>query len=267
MNVKTLLLAIILLAFISIGCLSNSNEITNKTTTSIKWLGHSSFEITTSDGNVILIDPWIKGNPKSPISLSDIEKADIILITHDHFDHVGDSVEIANRTGAVVVTSPELADRLINKNNLSADRLVNGIGMNIGGTVRIYNTTITMTQAVHSVEIGAPAGYIIRTVDGTTIYHAGDTGIFGGMESLGDLYEIDIALLPIGDVFTMGPTQAAYSLKLLKPKAVIPMHYATFPILVQNTDEFVTDSYKFAPSVKVIPLAPGEIYKLSAESN
>jgi L-ascorbate metabolism protein UlaG (beta-lactamase superfamily) len=261
MNVKTLLVAIILLAFISIGCISNSNQMINKTTTSIKWLGHSSFEITTFDGNVILIDPWIKENPINPMNLSDINKTNIILITHDHFDHVGDSVEIANRTGAVVVTSPELADRLINENNLTADKLVNGIGMNIGGSVRIYNTTITMTQAVHSVEIGSPAGYIIRTVDGTTIYHAGDTGIFQGMESLGDLYKIDVALLPIGDVFTMGPTQAAYSLKLLKPKAVIPMHYATFPMLVQNADEFVTDSYKSAPFVKVIPLSPGETYQ------
>lgn len=261
MKYKALLLVVIIATSLILGFISISDANSKKTTTSIKWLGHASFEITTSDGKIILIDPWIKGNPKSPINLSDITKVDIILVTHDHFDHLGDTVEIANRTGAIVVTQPEIANRLISNNNLSADRLIYGSGMNIGGSVEIENITITMTQAVHSTETGSPTGYIIQTKDGAAIYHSGDTGIFQSMQLLGEIYKIDVALLPIGDIFTMGPEQAAYSLKLLKPKVVIPMHYATFPILVQKPDEFVTEAHKCAPYVKVVTLNPGETYK------
>jgi L-ascorbate metabolism protein UlaG (beta-lactamase superfamily) len=227
----------------------------------IQWSGHATFKITSTKGKIIYIDPWIKENPQCPIDLGDIDKVDIILITHDHFDHVGNTVEIAKKTGATVVCQPELAKKL--KRKLAEDQIINsGEGMNIGGSVEKESIKITMVQAFHSAESGSPAGYIIRMEDGKTIYHAGDTGIFQSMELLGNLYRIDVALLPIGGCFTMDPLQAAYSLKLLKPKIAIPMHYKTFPILVQDATDFVEKAKKLAPGVKVVVLKPGESYKI-----
>ena len=136
------------------------------------------------------------------------------------------------------------------------------MGMNIGGSVTIEGITITMTQAFHSSGTGAPSGYIIKLEDGTVIYHAGDTGIFDSMRLLGELYRINLALLPVGSVFTMDPQQAARALTLLKPKRVIPMHYKTFPILEQSADRFVELARKEAPEVKVLVLEPGQEYTL-----
>jgi L-ascorbate metabolism protein UlaG (beta-lactamase superfamily) len=132
--------------------------------------------------------------------------------------------------------------------------------MNIGGTVDIEGIGITMTQAFHSSESGAPCGYIVTLEDGTVIYHAGDTGIFESMKTLGDLYSIDMALLPIGSCFTMDPYQAAWAIKLLRPKKVIPLHYKTFPLLVQDADGFVNKAKELAPDVKVVVLNPGDTY-------
>ncbi|RZN37163.1 MAG: metal-dependent hydrolase [Methanosarcinales archaeon] len=244
-----------------IGFFLTSRAQPDETTTSIQWLGHATFKITTSDGKTVLIDPWITDNPKCPINLSDITEADIILVTHDHFDHISDVVELANTTGATVVCQPETAQRLISEKNLSKSQVIHEKGMNTGGSVKIENVTITMTQAFHSSETGDPTGYIIRTKDGTTIYHAGDTGIFQSMKLLGEIYDIDIALLPIGSVFTMDPIQAAHSLKLIKPKIAIPMHYGTFPILIPTTDEFVTEAHRHAPNVKIVTLNTGETYE------
>lgn len=260
--VVSLALVAIIVASLFIVFIPTSCAQPNETIASIQvqWLGHAAFKITTSDGKIMLIDPWITGNPKCPINLSDITEADIILVTHDHFDHVGDVVELANITGATVVCQYETAQRLISEKNLSKAQVIYETGMNIGGNVEIENVTITMTQAFHSSETGNPTSYIIRTKDGATIYHAGDTGIFQSMELLGEIYDIDVALLPIGSVFTMDPTQAAYSLRLMKPKIAIPMHYGTFPTLVQTTDEFVTKAYRHAPDVKIITLNPGGTY-------
>ncbi len=256
----SLALVAIIVASLFIGFIPTSCAQPDETIASIQWLGHAAFKITTSDGKLVLIDPWITGNPKCPINFSDITEADIILITHDHFDHVGDVVELANITGATVVCQYETAQRLISEKNLSKAQVIYETGMNIGGSVEIENVTITMTQAFHSSETGSPNSYIIRTKDGATIYHAGDTGVFQSMKLLGEIYDIDVALLPIGSVFTMNPTQAAYSLRLMNPKIAIPMHYGTFPILVNTTDEFVTKAHRYAPDVKIITLNPGETY-------
>ena len=227
--------------------------------TTIKWLSHSFFSITTSRGKVILTDPWIAGNPLCPVKLDDLNKVDIILVTHDHFDHCGNAADISKKTGGVVIGQPETVGRLKTGLSLPEGNVVHGgIGMNIGGSTTIDGITITMTQAFHSSETGAPCGYIIKLEGGTTIYHAGDTGIFGSMRTLADIYPIDLALLPIGGCFTMDPIQAAAALKLLKPRKVIPMHYKTFPILEQDAKRFVDLAKKEAPGVEVIVLEPGE---------
>ncbi len=230
---------------------------------SIKWLSHAGFVITTPGGKKILIDPWLTGNPLCPLKPVDITEVHLILVTHDHFDHVGDVVEIAKRTGATVISQPETAAMFKTKMGLPEAQIVyGGFGMNIGGSVTIDNIVITMVQAFHSSESGSPSGYVIKLEDGTSIYHAGDTGIFESMRLIGELYPLDLALLPIGGVFTMDPYQASKALVLLNPKRVIPMHYKTFPILEQDASNFVNMAKKEAPQVEVILPQPGEEYNL-----
>lgn len=228
-----------------------------KEPTKVTWLGHSAFMIEASD-KTILVDPWITGNPSCPITLDDIEKVDLILITHGHDDHIGDAVEIALNKGGIIVAQYEVALHLI-QNGAPPEQVLNyGGGMNIGGDVTIDEIKITMVQAEHSSPVGTPAGYIIQLPQGITIYHAGDTGIFSSMALLGKMYKIHLALLPIGSVFTMGPYQAAVSLRMLRPKVVIPMHYGTFPILEPDASNFIKKAKKYAPKVKVKALNPGE---------
>lgn len=223
--------------------------------TSIRWLGQSAFEVTTPGGKAILIDPWLKGNPAAPVKPEDIKKADLILVTHDHFDHLGDAVEIAKATGAVVVGSFDLLQRLVKEGLPEKNALNGGFGMNIGGTAKVAGVVVTMVQAAHT---GTPCGFVVTFEDGKRLYDAGDTGLFGDMKLIGDLYPPDLALLPIGDNFTMGAAQAAEALRLVNPKEVIPMHYGTFPILAQDATEFAALAAKKAPGVKVSVLKPGE---------
>ena len=230
---------------------------------SIRWLSHSGFVVSTPGGKTVIIDPWITNNPLCPVKLGEITVADIILVTHDHFDHSVNAADIAKQTGATVIAQPETVGRFKVDSGLADDRIIfGGFGMNIGGSVTMDGITITMTQAFHSSETGMPAGYIVQLEDGTSIYHAGDTGIFGSMQLLGELYKIDLALLPIGSAFTMDPYQAARALALLKPKMAIPMHYKTFPILEQSAERFVKLATEEVPDVEVIVLEPGEQYNL-----
>jgi len=224
----------------------------------VKWLGHAGFQITSRSGKIILIDPWIGGNPLAACGLEDLKKADLLLVTHDHFDHSGDAAPITIRTGATLVGMPETVGRLQKDCGVPSSQVVFGMGMNIGGTYEKDGISITMTQAYHSSLTAAPAGYIVKLEDGFTVYHAGDTGIFASMKTLGDLYPIDLALLPIGSVFTMDPIQAALAVKLLGAKKCIPMHYKTFPILLQDAASFVDAVKKSSLGVDVIVLAPGE---------
>jgi L-ascorbate metabolism protein UlaG (beta-lactamase superfamily) len=229
----------------------------------VKWNGHANFEITSANGKKILIDPWFDGNPACPVPLADVKESDYIVVTHDHFDHIGNAVDIVQKTNAVVVGIVELMAKLQAEMGVAPERIVNGgYGMNIGGTVELDGIKFTLTQAFHSCSVGQPCGMIIRLENGKTIYHAGDTGIFATMEIFGRMYKLDLALLPVGSCFTMDPLQAATALTLLKPKAVIPMHYQSFPILEQDTAGFEKLAKKFAPKVKVISLKPGEQYKL-----
>ncbi len=222
----------------------------------IRWLGHSGFSI--RDGKTVLIDPWLEGNPRAACGVDSAPKADLLLLTHDHFDHSGDAVALAKKTGALVVAIFELAGDLRSKGIPEGQLLHGGIGMNVGGTVVLEGFGITMTEARHSCTLGAPAGYVIRTPSGVTIYHSGDTGIFAGMSLIGELHPIDVALLPIGSVFTMDPRQAAKACALLRAKAVVPMHYGTFPILEPTADRFVAELARVSPGTRPIVLAPGE---------
>ena len=228
--------------------------------TTVKWISHAGFQITTSTGKVIYIDPWFE-NPLASMKLDAVKQATLVLVTHDHFDHVGQAAEIVSKTGGLLVANVETARRLQNEAKIPAEKVCYfGYGMNIGGNLVYEGISVTMTQAFHSTATGAPCGYVIRLEDGTTLYHAGDTGIFDSMKTFGELYSIDIAMLPVGSVFTMDPVQAARAVKMLSPKKVIPMHYKTFPILVQDPKSFVDLAKKEAPGVEVVVMNPGQEY-------
>jgi len=227
----------------------------------LRWLGHAAFVITSPRGKKVVVDPWIVDNPACPVGLSDIDAADIVLITHDHFDHAGNADEIVKRTGAILVAVPETAARFQMEMAVAADNVVMvGTGMNVGGRVELEGIAITMTEAFHSSQTGCPVGYVIRLENGVIVYHAGDTGIFESMRLLGELYPINVALLPIGGAFTMDSFQAAKALTLLKPKKVIPMHYGTFPVLELDASRFVELARKEAPEVEVVVVEPGQEY-------
>lgn len=218
----------------------------------IIWYGHSAFMIKNCELSV-LIDPFFSSNIDSNhINHSSV---DVVLITHDHRDHVGDAVEICSHTSAILGAIVGTAQKLISA-GVPIEQIWNGVGFNIGGTMEYKGLKVTMTQAFHSSESGTAVGYIIQMPDGLTVYHAGDTCIFSDMKLWGQLYSIDVALLPIGGIFTMDATQAALACKLLGCKAVIPMHWGTFPILEQSTNKFINELNRICPDCKLIQLSP-----------
>ncbi|MGQ9538459.1 MAG: metal-dependent hydrolase [Candidatus Bathycorpusculaceae bacterium] len=219
----------------------------------ITWFGHAAFKIEIAD-KTVLIDPWLDGNPTSPIKASEIERADIVYVTHDHGDHLGDAVVICKRTGATFVSTFELGNYAEEKG------VKNVLGLNIGGYVEVKGVKLRMVQAFHTSSRGAPTGVIVEGED-KTVYHAGDTGLFGDMRLFGELYKLDLALIPIGGYYTMGASEAAEAVKLLNPKVVIPMHYKTFPVLAQSADDFVEKVREKTRNVKVVVLNSGESYK------
>lgn len=230
----------------------------------ITWHGHANFQIQSAGCN-ILIDPFFTHNPSATMAWQDAPKPDIVLVTHLHGDHEGDAVDICKATGAKLGAIVGIAEVLQAK-GVPMPQILNGIGFNIGGTLQEKGVSITMTQAFHTSEAGAPAGYIITLENGYTIYHAGDTGIFGSMALFGELYSIDLALLPVGGVFTMDARQGALAAKLLKAKAVAPMHWGTFPVLAQDTSEFEAELASTAPSCRFVRMKPGETLDLGSLS-
>jgi L-ascorbate metabolism protein UlaG (beta-lactamase superfamily) len=205
-------------------------------------------------GNTVLVDPFLDENPASPVKASEIARADVVFVTHDHGDHLGDAFSICKRTDATFVATVELTD-YAEENGLKKIA-----GLNIGGSVEIKGVKVSVVQAFHTASRGAPTGVIIEG-EGKTVYDAGDTGLFGDMRLLGELYKPDLALIPIGGYYTMGAREASEAVKLLNPKAVIPMHYKTFPVLAQSADEFVKYVREKTPKVKVVVLKPGESYR------
>jgi L-ascorbate metabolism protein UlaG (beta-lactamase superfamily) len=225
----------------------------------ITYLGHSAFRLVSPQGIVLFIDPFLKNNPKTPEALKEVEKADLILPTHGHGDHLGDTVAIAQKTNAPVVAMAELAGYVTQKG------VKNAIRMNKGGSITFKGIRITMVHALHSSSVtegsqvfyaGEPAGLIIRFENGFTVYHAGDTAVFGDMEIIGKIYRPDLAFLPIGSLFTMDPREAAFASSLLQPKFVIPMHFGTWPALTGTPEQFV-QLMKDQAGIKVIVMQPG----------
>ncbi|MGD0498968.1 MAG: metal-dependent hydrolase [Bryobacteraceae bacterium] len=203
------------------------------------WLGHGTFEFRLPSGQVILMDPWTEGNPAYPKG-HEIQRVDTICITHGHYDHIHDAVGLAKRFSPEVVAIYETCNWLESKG------VENMRPMNKGGSQTSGGVSITMTHAVHSCGIlddgriiygGEAAGYALRFGDGRSLYFAGDTNVFSDMHLIEQLYHPELAFLPIGDLFTMGPKEAAMACKLLKPRRIVPMHFGTFPLLTGRPGE------------------------------
>jgi L-ascorbate metabolism protein UlaG (beta-lactamase superfamily) len=216
-----------------------------KTPLEITFLGHSAVRIAGS--RLVFLDPFLTGNPSASLKAEAIREADIIAVTHDHGDHLGDAFAIAKRTGAEIVAINELA------NDATAQGL-KGVGFNIGGTVEVRGVRFHMVAAVHSAGKGAPAGLVLE-MDGKRIYHAGDTGLTYDMKLVGEFFAPDLAFLPIGDWFTMGPASAAMAVEFIRAKRVVPIHYGTFPVLTGDPEEFKA---RVGGAAEVIILKPGE---------
>lgn len=220
----------------------------------LTWLGHSAFLIEGNDK--IVIDPFLKGNPMAATTPENIS-CDIICVTHGHGDHLGDAVQIAKKNKAKILAMVELAG-LLEKAGCDA------IGFNIGGSVKISKTNVTMTNAIHSTgteeegfrgAAGTPAGFVIES--GRAVYHAGDTGLFGDMRLIGEMHPLDVALLPIGGFYTMDVRQATKAVELLRPKKVIPMHFNTWPPINADPAEFKKLVEKNGET-EVVILKPGD---------
>ena len=228
----------------------------------ITYLGHATFRITTPGGQQILIDPFLTDNPQTPEDLKEIQDLDTLLITHGHFDHFADAIPVAQQTGATVVSNFEISSYL------QAKGVENGMPIQKGGTAQVGDIKVTATHAFHSSSIaeedgsivyaGEPIGYILEFESGFKLYHAGDTAIFGDMQLIGELYQPDLALLPIGNQVVMSPFEAAHAARLLGVRHVVPIHYGTFPFLPGTPEEFQKQLGEIAPDVTVHVMNPGD---------
>jgi L-ascorbate metabolism protein UlaG (beta-lactamase superfamily) len=228
----------------------------------LTWLGHAAFRIVTPSGRVLLIDPFLTSNPTCPEALKKPDRVDVMFITHGHSDHLGDAVSLAKQFKPEIVAMPEICGWLASQD---ADK-AKGQGMNKGGTVAVGDVDATMVHAIHSSGIedggkmaygGEAAGFVIRLPGGMTVYHAGDTAVFGDMKIIGELYAPDLALLPIGDHYTMSPREAALAIRLLGVKHVVPMHYGTFPVLT-GRPETLRELTQDMAGLEIHALKPGE---------
>ncbi len=240
--------------------------------TDIKFFGQAAFEITVGDQN-ILIDPWLTGNPFSPIDAKDLKKVDLIAVTHGHMDHFGQSMEILRDHPNAKIICTTILSWYMELRGFAKEEQRN-VSMGQGGTVTEGNIRVSMVNAIHPTALfaeewklqkqyfddGGAVGYVIRTPDDISIYHAGDTDIFMDMQLIERRFHPDIALLPIGGRFTMDAEAAIIACEMLKPKVVIPMHYNTNPFILCDVDDFVARMNEELPDIKVVVLNPGETY-------
>jgi L-ascorbate metabolism protein UlaG (beta-lactamase superfamily) len=226
----------------------------------ITWLGHATLQITTASGKVILIDPWVDGNPSFPPALKSFSRVDLILVTHGHGDHTGSVIPLARQHKPPVVAIVELAGWFASKGVADAR------AMGKGGTLRVDDIEVTMVHADHTssvedegrpVYVGEPAGLIVKLPGGLSLYHAGDTAVFGDLKIIGELYKPDVVCLPIGGHYTMDPREAALAIRLLGALHVIPIHYGTFPVLT-GTPEALRELTRDIARLEIHALKPGE---------
>jgi L-ascorbate metabolism protein UlaG (beta-lactamase superfamily) len=225
----------------------------------LRWLGHAATELT-MEGKKIVIDPFIRGNPICPVKFENYvnEKLDLIVVTHDHYDHLGDAPEImrSNQRPRLLAVY-DLEVHISSTYGISMDRMIQA---NVGGFIDFNGIKLALTKAVHSSEHGDPTGVVIRG-EGITVYHAGDTGIFEDMRLISEIFKPDYALLPIGGRFTMDPEQAIIAAEMIKPrKGVIPIHFNTWPAI--NVDETVFQQTSKSKGLNPILLKPGQSIKL-----
>jgi L-ascorbate metabolism protein UlaG (beta-lactamase superfamily) len=233
--------------------------------TRITWYGHATFVYETAGGKRLMVDPWVKNNPACPDNLKNVDSLDAILVTHGHFDHIGDMVEIAKSA------KPKQVVGIFEICNWLGKKGVEGCSaMNKGGTVEVEGVRVTMLHADHSCGItdddgsivygGEAVGFLLEMEDGLRIYQSGDTAIFGDMALYGEMFRPDIAVLPIGDLFTMDPRQAARACQMLGVKRVIPSHFGTFPALTGTPQGLREELDKLGYECEVIALKPGDTY-------
>ncbi len=227
---------------------------------SFTWVGHGTWKARSAKGKEVLIDPWVMGNPAAPETLKNIDRCDLMLITHGHFDHIHDGLEIARRTKPTIVTNHEIGAWLGSK-GLDSEKIIGG---NKGGTIEAEGINVTLVHAEHTCGItdngaivygGEACGLVIEFENGFTVYFAGDTDVFGDMALIAELSKFDVAFLPIGGFYTMGPERAAKAVQLLGVKTVVPMHFATFPILSGTPAQL---QELVGPNVKVLDIKPGD---------
>lgn len=226
--------------------------------TQITWLGHATVLITTAKGTQVLIDPFITGNPRFPNDFELPSNIHYILLTHGHGDHISDAVPVAKKHGSKVVAIYELADYIARQG------VDDTVGMNLGGTVQLDDVAVTMVEAKHSSGaqdsegthyVGVAAGYVLTVDGGPVLYHSGDTAVFGDMKLIGDIYHPEVAMLPIGGYYTMGPREAAYAVRLLGAKTILPLHFGTFPPLTGTPSELAG---LVKAGVEVVKWEPGQ---------
>lgn len=236
--------------------------------TQLTWFGHAAFRIETPSGKTLLVDPWLQ-NPTNPTGKDDVKntKADLILVTHGHFDHVGDAIEIAKRTKAKLVATFDLGNAIVGM-GYPKDQYGMDTGGNFGGSITALDgeVTITFVPAIHSSTVGEnpklvpggnPGGFVIAIKNGPTLYHTGDTDVFGDMAQISKFAKIDVMLACIGDHFTMGPDRAAEAVRLVHPKRVAPMHFGTFPVLTGTPADFAKALKKAGAGAKLLDLKIG----------
>ncbi len=215
----------------------------------ITWLGHSALKIEGS--RTVFVDPFLTGNPKASLRLEEIDRADVVAVTHDHGDHLGDSFAICQRTGATLVAMFEIA--------LAAqEKKLKAEGINVGGTARVSGVEVSLVPAFHSAGRGTAAGVVVA-LDGRSLYHAGDTGLTLEMQLIGEMYRPDIAFLPIDGYYNMTPRLAAKAAQLLGVPRAVPIHFGTFPHIQSSPEEFRELA---GPSCRVTILRPGEAVEI-----